>query len=157
MHELLERLDFADPSAPTPDDVAERLASYGAEAGPAAVEDTLRFVTAFLRAPLLERLAAARRARKELAFAYELAPPAAGGRSLLVNGFVDVYAEEPDRVLIVDYKTDSLEGTDPESLSDAQYSIQRLIYALAALRSGAPTVEVAYCFLEQPDAPARRE
>ena len=75
--------------------------------------------------------------RKELAFAYELAPPAAGGRSLLVNGFVDVYAEEPDRVLIVDYKTDSLEGTDPESLCDAQYSIQRLIYALAALRAGA--------------------
>ena len=64
--------------------------------GPAAVEDTLRFVTAFLGAPLFERLAAARRVRKELAFAYELAPPAAGGRSLLVNGFVDVYAEEPD-------------------------------------------------------------
>ena len=68
-------------------------------------------MTAFLDAPLLERLAAARRVRKELAFAYELAPPAAGGRSLLVNGFVDVYAEEAERVLIVDYKTDSLEGT----------------------------------------------
>ena len=112
---------------------------------------------AFLGSPLFERLTAAQRVRKELAFAYELAPPEAGGRSLLVNGFVDVYAEEPERVLIVDYKTDSLEGTDPESLCDAQYSIQRLIYALAALRSGAPVVEVAYCFLEQPDAPARRE
>ena len=56
-------------------------------------------------------------------------------------------------MLIVDYKTDSLEGTDPEALVDAQYSIQRLIYALAALRVGAPAVEVAYCFLERPDAP----
>jgi ATP-dependent exoDNAse (exonuclease V) beta subunit len=157
VHELLERLDFAQAVAPTGDEIAERLGSYGAERGEAAVADTLRFVTAFLNAPLLDRLAAAGRVRKELAFAYELAPPAAGGRSLLVNGFVDVYAEESDRVLIVDYKTDSLEGTDPASLADAQYSIQRLIYALAALRSGAPAVEVAYCFLEQPDAPARRE
>jgi RecB family exonuclease len=157
VHELLERIDFAAPVAPTPDEVAERLGSHGAEAGAAAVEDTRRFVTAFLGAPLLERLAAARRVRKELAFAYELAPPGAGGRSLLVNGFVDVYAEEPDRVLIVDYKTDSVDGTDPRALVDAQYAIQRLIYALAALRSGAPAVEVAYCFLEQPDAPARRE
>ena len=157
VHELLERLDFADPVTPTPGDVAERLDSYGADTGSAAVEDTRRFVTAFLGSPLAQRLAAAGRVRKELAFAYELAPPEAGGRSLLVNGFVDVYAEEPDRVLIVDYKTDSLEGTDPESLCDAQYSIQRLIYALAALRSGAAVVEVAYCFLEQPEAPATRE
>jgi ATP-dependent exoDNAse (exonuclease V) beta subunit len=157
VHELLERLDFGDPAPPTADDVAERLGSYGADTGAAAVEDTRRFVAAFLGTPLFERLAAAERVRQELAFAYELAPPEAGGRSLLVNGFVDVYAEEPDRVLIVDYKTDSLEGTDPESLCDAQYSIQRLIYALAALRSGAAVVEVAYCFLEQPDAPATRE
>ncbi len=156
VHELLERLDFADPAAPSPGDVAERLESYGAEAGPGAVEDTLRFVTAFLGTPLFERLAAAGRVRKELAFAYELAPPAAGGRSLLVNGFVDVYAEERERVLIVDYKTDSLEGTDAEALVETSYSIQRLIYALAALRSGAPAVEVAYCFLEQPEATVTR-
>jgi ATP-dependent helicase/nuclease subunit A len=157
VHELLERLDFADAHPPAPDEVAERLSSHGADSGPAAVEDTRRFVTAFLTSALFGRLAAARRIRKELAFAYELAPPAAGGRSLLVNGFVDVYAEEADRVLIVDYKTDSLEGTDAETLCESQYAIQRLIYALAALRSGAAAVEVAYCFLEQPDATAVRQ
>ena len=157
VHELLERLDFAHPVAPSPEEVAERLGSYGADTGAAAVEDTRRFATAFLGAPLFERLAAAQRVRRELAFAYELAPPAAGGRSLLVNGFVDVYAEEPERVLIVDYKTDSLEGIDAAGLVEAQYSIQRLIYALAALRSGAPAVEVAYCFLEKPDAPVGSE
>jgi hypothetical protein len=105
---------------------------------------------------MFDRIAAARRVRKELAFAYELVPPSAGGRSLLVNGFLDVYAEETDGVLIVDYKTDSLEGTDAEALCEAQYSVQRLIYALAALRSGAPRVEVAYCFLEQPDTVVSR-
>jgi ATP-dependent exoDNAse (exonuclease V) beta subunit len=152
VHELLERLDFSEPRAPGPADVAERLAAHGADASPAAIEDALRFVTGFLGTPAFERIAAARVVRKELGFAYDLVPPGAGGRSLLVNGFLDVYAEEADGLLIVDYKTDSLDGTDAEALCDAQYSIQRLIYALAGLRSGAPRVEVAYCFLEQPES-----
>ena len=32
----------------------------------------------------------------------------------MVNGVVDVYATEADGVLVVDYKSDSLEGRDPE-------------------------------------------
>jgi ATP-dependent exoDNAse (exonuclease V) beta subunit len=156
VHELLERLDFSAPQAPGHDEVAERLAAHGADASPAAIEDALRFVTGFLGTPTFARLAAAERVRKELGFAYDLVPPSAGGRSLLVNGFLDVYAQEAGGVLIVDYKTDSLEGTDPEALCERQYSIQRLIYALAALRSGAPRVEVAYCFLERPDSTVAR-
>src|SRR5262249_5796969 len=35
----------------------------------------------------------------------------------------------------------------------AQYATQRLVYALAALRAGAETVEIAHCFLERPDEP----
>ena len=156
VHELLERLDFARPEPPGDEAVAERLQSHGAEAGADAVADVARFVRGFVGTPLFDRLAAARRVRKELAFAYDLAPPGAGGRTLLVNGFLDVHAEEEGGTLIVDYKTDSLEGTDPEGLCQAQYSVQRLIYALAALRSGAPRVEVAYCFLERPDAVVTR-
>jgi hypothetical protein len=34
---------------------------------------------------------------------------------------------------------------------DEKYAGQRLVYALAALRTGADEVEVAYCFLERPD------
>jgi ATP-dependent helicase/nuclease subunit A len=156
VHELLERIDFADAQAPTTEEVAARLESHGADSGDAPVEDVRRFVTAFLDSALFERLARAGRVRQEVGFAYEVFPPQAGGRSLLVNGFVDVYAEEPEQVLIVDYKTDPLDGTDPDTLVEAQYSIQRLIYALAALRSGAAAVEVAYCFLERPDAPVAR-
>ena len=156
VHELLERLDFSDPRAPTAEDVAARLESHGAPSGAGAVEDVRRFVTAFLGSALFERLARAQRIRQELGFAYDIVPPGTGGRGLLVNGFVDVYAEEPERVLIVDYKTDSLEGIEADGLVEANYSIQRLIYALAALRSGAPAVEVAYCFLEQPEATVTR-
>jgi ATP-dependent exoDNAse (exonuclease V) beta subunit len=156
VHELLERLDFADPRAPGAGEVAERLRAQGAPDGDAAVQDTLRFVTAFIGTPTFERIAAARRVRKELGFTYDLVPPAAGGRSLLVNGFIDVYADEADGALIVDYKTDSVADTDPVALCEAQYSIQRLIYALAALRAGAPRVEVSYCFLERPEEPVAR-
>jgi hypothetical protein len=54
-------------------------------------------------------------------------------------------------VLVLDYKSDTLEGRDPATVVDERYSGQRTVYALAALRSGAQRVEVAYSFLERPD------
>jgi ATP-dependent helicase/nuclease subunit A len=65
-----------------------------------------------------------------------------------------VLAEEPDgSVLIVDYKSDRLEGADPAEHVARDYDTQRLVYALAGLRHGSPAVEVAYCFLERPGEP----
>ena len=39
---------------------------------------------------------------------------------------------------------------------DREYATQRIVYALAALRDGAPRAEVAYCFLERPGEPVTR-
>ena len=39
---------------------------------------------------------------------------------------------------------------------DRDYATQRVVYALAALRDGAPRVDVAYCFLERPGEPVVR-
>jgi ATP-dependent helicase/nuclease subunit A len=103
--------------------------------------------------PLTERIGRSRRARAELPFAFTLTPPDAGGRSLLVNGAVDVHAEEDGATLIVDYKSDHLEGAEPGAYCEDRYSVQRLVYALAALRSGAERVEVVYVFLERPEEP----
>src|SRR5215213_5041185 len=103
---------------------------------------------------LCARIAEARNVRAELPFAFTLAPPGAGGRSLLINGVVDVLADEGARMLVVDWKSDALGELDPEALVRADYSTQRLIYALAALRAGAEVVEVVHCFLERPDEPA---
>ena len=58
----------------------------------------------------------ARRVRTELPFAFTLGPPGAGGRSLLVDGVVDVHATEDDGTLVVDYKSDPLDGRDPGEL-----------------------------------------
>ena len=100
---------------------------------------------------LCARLARARRTRSEAPFSFTL--DVAGGGPL-VTGFLDVVATEPDGgVLIVDYKSDRLEGAAPVDVVERDYATQRTVYALAALRDGAPTVEVAYCFLERPAEP----
>ena len=49
-----------------------------------------------------------------------------------------------------------LDGREPERADAELYSTQRLVYALAVLRSGAERVEVVHCFLERPDAARRR-
>ena len=104
--------------------------------------------SAFAASPLCARLAAARRTRREAPFSFGLEP---GGGGPLVTGFLDAAAVEPDGgVLIVDYKSDRLEGATPTEVVEREYATQRIVYALAALRDGAPRAEVAYCFLERP-------
>jgi hypothetical protein len=132
--------------------VAELAARHGVEVTAADVEDLREIVGAFARSPLAERLAAATAVRREAGFAFSLEP---GGGGPLVNGFVDVIATEPGGGrLIVDYKTDRLDGADPEHVVAKGYGVQRRLYALAALRAGAPHVEVAHLFLERPHEPA---
>jgi hypothetical protein len=72
---------------------------------------------------------------------------------VLIVGTLDVIAFEPDRTLIVDYKTDRLLDREPSAIVAADYAIQQLVYALAALRAGAEQVEVAHVFLEAPGLP----
>jgi hypothetical protein len=68
---------------------------------------------------------------------------------------VDLLAVEADGgALVVDYKTDAIGDADPERVVAAGYGVQRHVYALAALRSGAPRVDVVHLFLERPAEPA---
>jgi ATP-dependent helicase/nuclease subunit A len=145
VHALLEKLDFNDPRIPelTRDDLTGEQK-----------EDIARLVHAFARSPLCERLANAARVTREAEFSFTLEPDGSGP---LVRGFTDVLAIEPDGThLIVDYKTDAVEQ-DPETYIARNYESQRLVYALAALRNGAPRVEVAYCLLDHdPETPVTR-
>jgi ATP-dependent helicase/nuclease subunit A len=155
VHQLLERLDFRRPLVPSEGDVAALAESHGVTPSAEQIADLRDMVERFTGSPLRERIARARRVRTELPFAYTLEPPGAGGRSVLVNGVVDVHAsEDGDGLLVVDYKSDPLDGRDPGELTADHYSTQRLVYALAGLRAGAAGVEVVHCFLEQPDRPA---
>jgi ATP-dependent exoDNAse (exonuclease V) beta subunit len=150
VHELLEGLDLhGDDPVPDADAVRAVAAAHEAELTDDDVGDLQAMVGAFAASELRERLAAAASLHREHAFAFVLA----GGP--LVNGFVDVIAEERDgTALIVDYKSDRVGDSDPEALIEGGYGTQRRIYALAALRAGAAAVEVAHVFLERPGEPA---
>jgi ATP-dependent exoDNAse (exonuclease V) beta subunit len=130
-HELLERLDLRRPRVP--------------EGVP---EDVAGLVEGFIGSELFERLRAASDVRREEGFAFLLESGA------LVTGALDLVARERDgNVLVVDYKTDQLDGVDPAEVVARAYRAQQLVYALAALRAGATTVEVIHLFLERPDQP----
>jgi ATP-dependent helicase/nuclease subunit A len=72
----------------------------------------------------------------------------------VLRGSIDLLVErEGDPPLVVDYKTDRVDGSDPEQHA-ARYKTQRSIYALAVTESLAtPEVEVAYVFLDRPEDP----
>ena len=133
VHRLLQRLDFRRPV-------------IGAEAR----ADVAGLLTAFAGSDIRRRLAAATEVRREQRFAF----PFAG---TLVTGTFDVLAlEARDRLLVVDYKSDRLDGASPAAVVTSDYQLQRLIYAIAALRY-APAgvgVEVVHLFLEAPGEPA---
>ena len=74
-------------------------------------------------------------------------------REVVLRGSFDLYAVDPDgSVLIVDLKTNRLGESAPAAIAAERYRLQQVIYALAALRGGAPAVELAFCFLERPES-----
>jgi ATP-dependent helicase/nuclease subunit A len=150
-HELLEGLDLTAPAPADPAEVRARARAHGADLDETAAAEVARLVDAFADSALRARLAAADDLRREAPFAFEL--PVPGGAPVLVTGVVDAMVREDRVALVVDYKSDRLGGEDPEERVERSYRIQRLIYALAALRAGAETVEVVHCFLERPDEP----
>jgi len=141
VHALLEQLDFRRPvirlGAPLLADVTSEEAA-----------EIVALIEGFCASALRARLAAASGVRREERFGFVL-------DGALVVGVIDVIGWEPgERALVVDYKSDRLEGLEPEALITGAYEIQRLLYALAALRGGAEAVEVAHVFLERVDEPA---
>jgi ATP-dependent helicase/nuclease subunit A len=154
VHGLLEELDFASPALPSEADVAAAIELHGVDALPKNVADIRAMVERVSASRLRMRIGDATRIRTELPFAFTLRPPGVGVRSLLINGVVDVLADEGARTLVVDWKSDALGELEPEAVVRAGYTTQRLIYALASLRAGAEVVEVVHCFLERPDEPA---
>ncbi|HEU4450023.1 MAG TPA: UvrD-helicase domain-containing protein [Gaiellaceae bacterium] len=141
VHRLLERVDLAAPAVP---DVEPVRAWYPAVTGE-ELERIRGFVTAYCESALAGRIAALAGAAPERPFAFE-------HDGVLLHGRLDVHWSDGPRALVLDYKTNSLAEGTPEEIVEADYRLQRLVYALACLRAGAEEVEVVYAFLERPDA-----
>jgi ATP-dependent helicase/nuclease subunit A len=141
VHRLLEQVDLASPSPP---DLEQVRVWY-----PAATDEELEriraFVAAYCDSELARRVAALDGVQKERHFTFE-------HDGVLLHGFVDVMHLEGSRAFVVDYKTNLVGDSSPEEIVEGDYSLQRLVYALACFRAGAEDVEVVYHFLERSDA-----
>ena len=145
VHRLLELVDLTAPEVP---DVQQVRTWY-----PAVTDEELTriegFVATYCGSELARRVAVLSGAQPERPFAFE-------HDGVLLHGRLDVLQREGDRALVLDYKTNSLAEGSPEEIVEADYRLQRLVYALACFRGGAGEVEVVYHFLERPEAVVSR-
>jgi len=123
-------------------------ACAGLDAADRAAVEAL--VAAWDSSALAARMCAAGEIAHELPFAFV-------EDDVVLRGSLDLCVRDAGGgLLVADLKTTALRGREPDAVAEDSYALQRAIYALAALRTGAPSAEIAFCFLERPDAPVVR-
>jgi ATP-dependent exoDNAse (exonuclease V) beta subunit len=144
VHRLLETVPLDDPAPPPRAELDASVRSLYPTATEEELDRIASLVSAYCGSELARRVAGLPGARAERPFAFE-------HDGVLLHGRLDVLWRDGDSALVVDYKSNALDGADPGEIVEAEYRLQRLVYALACLRDGAREVEVAYQFLERPD------
>jgi len=144
VHRLLELIPLDQPRTPGRPQLAGAVRSWYPTVSDEELDRIASLVDAYCDSPLARRLATLPGARPERPFSFE-------HDGVLLHGRLDVLWREGTRALVADYKSNVLDGADPSEVVDAEYRLQRLVYALACLRDGADEVEVVYQFLERPD------
>jgi ATP-dependent helicase/nuclease subunit A len=142
VHFLLERVELSAPAFP--DDADALVRSRYPDVTEEELERIRVFVAGYCDSELAQRVARLEGAAPERPFAFE-------HDGVLLHGRIDVFQLADESALVVDYKTNALGEASPAEIVDAEYRIQRLVYALACFRAGAENVEVVYQFLERPD------
>ncbi len=137
VHAVLQSIDLA-----TGADIDERARGQAAAEGiPRRAADVARLARAAVGSAIVKRAVASARLWRE-------APVAAprGGGSL--HGFIDLLFEEPDGLVVVDYKTDSVSAQEA-SEAVARYRLQGGAYAYAVEQvTGKRVKEVVFLYLE---------
>ncbi len=144
VHRLLETVPLDDPRSPARAELDAAVRGWYPTVTDEELDRIADLVEAYCGSKLARRLAGLPGARAERAFAFE-------HDGVLLHGRLDVLSRDGDEALVVDYKSNALDGTQPGDVVDAEYHLQRLVYALACLRDEAGEVEVVYQFLERPD------
>jgi ATP-dependent exoDNAse (exonuclease V) beta subunit len=143
VHRLLEIVPLDRPQAPTRSELAEAVLAWYPAATEAEIDRIAELVDAYCESELARRLADLPGARTERPFAFE-------HDGVLLHGRLNVLWRSNGKALVVDYKSNVLDGADPTEVVEAEYRLQRLVYALACLRGGADEAEIVYQFLERP-------
>jgi ATP-dependent helicase/nuclease subunit A len=151
VHSLLEWSAANEWREPRAELVRQHALAAGLAAGaePKLVAALLEPVRAWLASNLLRErvLAPGATARAEVPLLLAVA-------EATLRGSIDLLVERPGQPpLVIDYKTDRLAGASPAERA-TKYATQRSVYALAVAEArDATEVEVAYAFLERPEAP----
>ena len=152
VHRLLESMDYARPGVPSPAQLTLLARELGVRVGSREREEITALVgavssAAASRSGPAARVAGAKSVHVEHPFAFSLGP-----EEPLISGVIDLLArEDGGGRLLIDYKSDRVGAQeDLRALVARDYELQRLVYALAVLRDGAPAVEVVHWFLERP-------
>jgi ATP-dependent helicase/nuclease subunit A len=148
VHALLEWSQANGWSEPSEELARRHALAAGLDPNATDTSALLDPVRGWLGSALRERIGAgAARARAEV-------PILLGVGGTVLRGSIDLLVEREDEPpLVLDYKTDRLDGSGPAEHA-ARYETQRSIYALAVAESlPAPEVEIAYVFLERPEEP----
>jgi hypothetical protein len=133
-----------DPVSPDRDELEAAVRSWYPDVTSEELDRISEMVDAYCASELAKRVADLTGARPERPFTFE-------HDGVVLRGRLDVLWREGDRALVVDYKSNALEGREPREIVESEYVLQRLVYALVCLRGGAGEVEIAYQFLERPD------
>jgi ATP-dependent helicase/nuclease subunit A len=144
VHAVLQSIDLASGAG-----LEERAqAQATAEGIPGREADVIRLAWIAVNSDIVRRAVASRRLWREV----PVAAPVAGG---FLHGFIDLLFEEPDGLVVVDYKTDSLRDDRVEDAVE-KYRLQGGAYAGAVAKAtGRKVKEVRFLYLNAPEG--RRE
>ncbi len=144
VHALLERAPAtgeAPARAALLDEAEEWRRRTGVHLSREALERAVELTSAFWLSPVAAGLSAPS-ARREAPFFFAQA-------ETVVSGIMDLVFVDNGCWYIVDYKTNALSGRSTSELA-LEYRLQGVVYRLAALRAGAPAVQMDFVFLERP-------
>jgi len=142
VHRLLELVELAQPSVPA--GLHDLVRGWYPAVTDTELAHVERHVRAYCDSSLAIRLAALEGVQVERPFLFAL-------DDVLLSGRLDVLWRSGEQALVLDYKTNALDGRAPATIVEDEYRLQRAVYALACLRAGAADVEVVYQFLEAPE------
>jgi len=145
VHAVLQSIDLA--SGEGVESAARAQAAAEGIAGRA--EEVARRAQAALRAPAVRAAVAGGRYWREL----YIAAPIEG---ITLEGFIDLLAEGPDGLVVIDYKTDAVPGDRELAEALARYRLQGAAYALAAQQAlGRPVARCVFVFAQAGEAQER--
>ncbi|MBK8294930.1 MAG: PD-(D/E)XK nuclease family protein [Solirubrobacterales bacterium] len=146
IHELFELCAERRWVPPTGNEVTARLERHGVDLSDGkAVERASAMINGFIDSELGHRVKS-KRSDIEIPLLVEIG-------EVTIRGYADLLIRDSEPPLILDYKTNRLNGKSPRDKM-ADYAMQRDLYGLAVAQAlEVPVVETAFVFLEQPDQP----